>query len=244
MGKKRKVLIEKDSVIEEVEQQTAPTYTKRIRKGPVTFHLKLTEEQKEAKEKALGSILTIFTGAPGTSKSLLAANIALDLLIKGHVDQIILTRPTVVSGSDIGFLPGEGFSLTSGKLAPFLSPMIQNMKKLRCGDEIDKMIKDEKIIVIPLQYLRGFTFENKAVIGEEMQNATAEDFKLLTSRIGLNSSMLLTMDYRQIDLKRKSDSIALSVEKIKDLEGVSIIELTQNFRHPLAIQIGEILEKD
>ena len=118
------------------------------------------------------------------------------------------------------------------------------MKKLRCGDEIDKMIKDEKIIVIPLQYLRGFTFENKAVIGEEMQNATAEDFKLLTSRIGLNSSMLLTMDYRQIDLKRKSDSIALSVEKIKDLEGVSIIELTQNFRHPLAIQIGEILEKD
>ena len=105
MGKKRKVLIEKDSVIEEVEQQTAPTYTKRIRKGPVTFHLKLTEEQKEAKEKALGSILTIFTGAPGTSKSLLAANIALDLLIKGHVDQIILTRPTVVSGSDIGFLP-------------------------------------------------------------------------------------------------------------------------------------------
>jgi phosphate starvation-inducible protein PhoH and related proteins len=93
--------------------------TKRKPKGPIKFEIQLNEEQKRAKEKILHNTVTVLKGKAGSGKSLLAANIALDLLFSREIEKIIITRPTVVAGQDIGFLPGD----VNEKLAPFTAPV-------------------------------------------------------------------------------------------------------------------------
>jgi phosphate starvation-inducible PhoH-like protein len=215
---------------------------KRIRKGPVTLHIKLTEEQKQAKATALQNVVTIFTGKPGTSKSTMTCAVALDLLIKGQVDKFIVTRPTVVVGPAIGFLPGEAFDFKEGKLAPYISPVLQTMYKLRSKEEIDNMIKKEKIQIMPLNFVRGHNFENCVVVIDEAQNLDFEELKALTTRIGKNCKMMFTSDLNQVDLFKKSRSAGNFFKHILDLPEVALVELTENFRHPLAISIMEKLD--
>lgn len=220
----------------------APASSYRLRKGPVTFKIQLTEEQKRAKALALQSTITILTGKPGTSKSTLACNIALDLLIKGNVAKIIITRPTVEIGKTQGFLPGDAFDFKQGKMAPYIFPILDSMYQLRKKDEIDKMIDAEKIEILPIQFVRGRNFKDCAVIVDESQNATLEEFVALTTRICKDGKIIFTSDLNQVDLLNKNKSCGNFLNKIKDLEGVSIIELTENFRHPLALQIMEALK--
>lgn len=149
--------------VENREKEYNPKMRK-IKTSPVSFNIKLTEEQKHAKAIAMNSKVTFFTGKPGTSKSTLCCHVALDLLIKGYVDKIILTRPTVDVSNSIGFLPGDAFDFKAGKLAPYISPLLQSMYKLRDRLEIDKMIQDEKIEIIPIQFVRGHNFENCVVV--------------------------------------------------------------------------------
>lgn len=215
---------------------------RKISANPVTFHIQLTAEQKKAKATILESVVTFLKGKPGTAKSTLACNAGLDRLIKGHVDQIIITRPFVNIGKDIGFLPGGAFDIYDGKAAPFVSPMLDAMYKLRNKDEIDAMIKEEKIIVLPTQFVRGKNFENCFVIVDESQNLTADELKALTTRICDNCYMVFTSDVNQIDLQYKGSSASHFVDGIRDLAGVSIVELTENFRHPLALAIMDRID--
>lgn len=217
---------------------------RRIRTSPVTFHVKLNEEQKLAKAIAYNSIVTVLTGKPGTAKSTVACHVALDLLIKGEIDKIIVTRPTVAASHDIGFLPGDAFDFKEGKLAPFIAPILQAMIKLRSLKEIEDMIKDNKIVVQPIQFIRGLNFEDCVVIVDESQNATVEEIKALTTRICYNSRMIFTSDLNQIDLLKKNSSAGYFFNSIKHLDGVSMVELKENFRHPLAIQIYETIDKE
>jgi phosphate starvation-inducible protein PhoH len=99
---------------------------KRKPKGPIKFNVQLNEEQKRAKEQILENTVTILRGKAGSGKSLLAANVALDMLFKKDIEKIIITRPTVVAGQDIGFLPGD----VNEKLAPFTAPVYENMHRL------------------------------------------------------------------------------------------------------------------
>ena len=99
---------------------------KRKPKGPIKFNIQLNEEQKIAKAKILVDTVTILRGKAGSGKSLLAANIALDMLFNKEIEKIIITRPTVVAGQDIGFLPGD----VNEKLAPFTAPVYENMHRL------------------------------------------------------------------------------------------------------------------
>jgi predicted ribonuclease YlaK len=110
--------------------------TKRKPKGPIKFEIQLNEEQKRAKEKILHNTVTVLKGKAGSGKSLLAANIALDLLFSREIEKIIITRPTVVAGQDIGFLPGD----VNEKLAPFTAPVYENMHRLYNKEKIDKEI--------------------------------------------------------------------------------------------------------
>lgn len=137
---------------------------KRELKTEPTFHVQLTEEQKQAKAIALENRVTIFTGKPGTSKTLLTCNIALDLLQKGKVSRVIVTRPMIDVGKTMGYLPGDAFSFTEGKMAPYLAPLMQAFYKLKDKKVIDKWIEDEKIIIVPIQFVRGLNFEDCAVI--------------------------------------------------------------------------------
>jgi phosphate starvation-inducible PhoH-like protein len=221
-------------VINDIEKPVR-SKNRQISTKPVTFHIQLTEEQKIAKAVILANIVTVLQGRPGTAKSTLACNAALDRLIKGHVDQIIITRPFVNAGKDIGYLPGDAFDIYNGKAAPYMYPMLDTMYKLRSKIEIDQMIKDEKIVVVPTQFMRGRNFENVFVMVDESQNLTYEELKLLTTRICHNSMMVFTSDVNQIDLQSKQSSAAHFFQGISKLKGVAMVELLENFRHPLAL---------
>lgn len=223
-------------------EKVAKSVVRHIKSSPTSFNVTLTEEQKAAKAIAWNSIVTVLTGKPGTSKSMIACHVALDLYIKGHVDKIIVTRPTVAASRDIGFLPGDAFDFKEGKLAPYLAPVLQAMYKLRSQTEIEGLILKGKIEVVPIQFVRGLNFENTVVIVDESQNATVEEVKALTTRICENTKMIFTSDLNQVDLFNKKSSAGHFFKAIQHLEGVSMVELKQNFRHPLAIEIYETID--
>lgn len=215
----------------------------RLKKKPTTFHISLTEEQSQAKALALENQVTIFTGKPGTSKTLLSCNIALDYLIQGRVKKIIVTRPMIDVGKSMGFLPGEAFDFKEGKMAPYLAPIIQAFYKLKSKIEIDNMIKKEQIVIVPIQFVRGQNFEDCVVLVDEAQNLTGEELKALTTRICKDAYMIFTSDLCQIDLYNKSTSAGYLFQCISKLKGVCTFELTENFRSPLALMIMDTIDK-
>lgn len=216
----------------------------RLRKGPISFsNITLTAEQKEAKAKALDHDIVVFTGRPGTSKSFLSCQIALDLLLSGRVGKIIVTRPMVDVGKTMGFLPGDAFDFKEGKSAPYLAPILQAMCKLRNKDEIDKLIETEKIQIVPIQFIRGLNFEDCVVLVDESQNCTTDELKAITTRLCKNAKLIFTSDVNQIDLMNKHSSAGYFFNKIKDVEGVALIELKENFRSDLALTIMDLINE-
>ena len=137
---------------------------KRKPKGPIKFNIQLNEEQKRAKEQILYNTVTVLKGKAGSGKSLLAANIALDLLFSREIEKIIITRPTVVAGQDIGFLPGD----VNEKLAPFTAPVYENMHRLYNKEKIEKCIADGEIEIVPVSFMRGRNFTNCLVVIDEL----------------------------------------------------------------------------
>ena len=173
--------------------------TRRVRKTEPKFQVTLTAEQKVAKASALDNQVVIFTGKPGTSKTLLNCNIALDLLISNRVGKIIVTRPTVGVGKEMGFLPGDAFDFKEGKMAPYTAPILQAMYKLKDKKTIDEMIEKGEIEIVPIQFVRGLNFEDCVVLVDEAQNLTPEELKALTTRLCENGKMMFTCDVNQID---------------------------------------------
>lgn len=218
--------------------------TRRVRKGPTTFHVTLDEEQKKAKTLALDNQVTIFTGRAGTSKTLLSCNIALDFLIQAKVKKIIVTRPMIDVGKSMGFLPGEAFDFKEGKMAPYLAPILQAFYKLRNKEEIDGMIKKGVIEIVPIQFVRGQNFEDCVVLVDEAQNLNSEELKALTTRLCQDAYMIFTSDLAQVDLYEKSNSAGHLFKAISSLEGVCTFELTKNYRSPLALQIMDVIDKE
>lgn len=227
------------------DRELAPkTKQRQISTKPITFHIQLTEEQKLAKATIIENVVTFLKGKPGTAKSTLACNAALDRLIKGHVDKILITRPTVEASDTQGYQPGDSFDPYTGKMAPFISPLLETMYKLRSKDEIDNMIKKEQIQIQPINFVRGKNFENVFVIVDESQNLKVDELKALTTRICNNSWMVFTSDVNQIDLRWKGDSSAHFVNAISELKDVGMVELTENFRHPLALAIMDVIDQE
>ncbi len=142
---------------------------KRKPKNPIKFSVQLNEEQKQAKEVILNSKITVIKGQAGSGKSLVAAQVALDLLFRREVEKVILTRPAVTSGEDIGFLPGS----KEDKLAPYTAAIYDNMYRLYNKEKIDKCVLDGQIEVIPLAFMRGRNLSNCCVVVDEGQNITA-----------------------------------------------------------------------
>lgn len=216
--------------------------TRKLTKQPTKFQVQLTEEQKQAKAVALANQVTIFTGRAGTSKTLLSCNIALDLMQKGVVDKIIVTRPMIDVGKTMGFLPGDAFDFKEGKMAPYMAPILQAMYKLKGEEYIGNEIKKEKIVIVPIQFVRGLNFEDCVVLVDESQNLTSDELKALTTRLCKSSYMLFTSDVAQIDLYNKYTSAGNFFKSIGTLPGVGSYELTENFRSPLALAIMDRID--
>ena len=202
---------------------------KRKPKTPIKFKITLNEEQKEAKAKILKSTITLLAGSAGSGKTLLACQIALEKLFMRECDKIIITRPTV-SKEEIGFLPGD----LREKMDPWVQPIYQNMYSLYDKVNVEKLIEDGKIEIVPVSFMRGRTFLDSLIIVDEAQNVTHEQMEMITSRIGLRSKMVVCGDSHQTDLKKKSDSgfkfLYSAARKIKNLEAIT---LTTNHRNEI-----------
>ena len=211
--------------------------SKRKPKGPIKFNIQLNEEQKRAKEKILYNTVTILKGKAGSGKSLLAANIALDLLFSKEIEKIIITRPTVVAGEDIGYLPGD----VNEKLAPFTAPVYENMHRLYNKEKIEKCIADGEIEIVPVSFMRGRNFTNCLVVIDEAQNLTDTQMELLLTRICHGSKMVFCGDGAQIDLKdRKTSGFDVVCKHMKDVPGFEVITLEKNHRHEIVEYILDI----
>jgi phosphate starvation-inducible PhoH-like protein len=211
--------------------------SKRKPKGPIKFNIQLNEEQKKAKEQILHNTVTILKGKAGSGKSLLAANVALDLLFSREIEKIIITRPTVVAGQDIGFLPGD----VNEKLAPFTAPVYENMHRLYPKEKIEKCIAEGEIEIVPVSFMRGRNFTDCLVVVDEAQNLTDNQTELLLTRICHGSKMIFCGDGAQIDLKdRKTSGFDVVCKHMKDVPGFGVVTLQTNHRHAIVDHILEV----
>ena len=210
---------------------------KRRPKNDIRFQVQLNEEQKEAKSIILNNKITVLKGQAGSGKSLIAAQVALDLLFKRDVEKIILTRPAVTSGEEIGYLPGD----KDAKLAPYTSAIYDNMYRLYSKDKIDKEIADGNIEVIPLAFMRGRNLTNCCVVVDEGQNITHRQMELVLGRICHGSRMIICGDTAQIDLKdKKISGFNFISTNFRDVPGFAVVTLKTNHRDPIVEHILEI----
>ena len=215
----------------------ADNITKAAPKGKVKFNITLSDEQKEAKSNILSHPYNFVLGKAGSGKTLLAVQVALDMYFTRKVNKIVITRPSV-STEDNGFLPGS----LEEKMEPWLVPIRSNMRKVYNKPPIlEKMEKDDDIELVSLAHFRGRTFENAVVIVDEFQNLTKPQLGMVLGRLGKDSTMILTGDPQQIDLKFTNDSAIHDVPKIKDSKHVHSVALQDNHRHEALNEVLKML---
>ena len=166
--------------------------------------------------------IVIGIGPAGTGKTYLAVAKAVEALYKKRVKRIILARPAVEAGENLGFLPGD----LQEKVDPYLRPLYDALEDMMPIERVRRSIEDRTIEIAPLAYMRGRTLSDAFVILDEAQNATTAQMKMFLTRLGLNSRVVITGDKTQIDLPRKQDSGLLQVEQIlAGIDGISILYL-------------------
>jgi phosphate starvation-inducible PhoH-like protein len=213
---------------------------KRKPKNPIKFQVSLNEEQKEAKSIILANKITVLKGQAGSGKSLVAAQVALDMLFKRDVEKIILTRPAVTSGEEIGYLPGD----KDAKLAPYTAAIYDQMYRLYNKEKIDKEVSEGRIEVIPVGFLRGRNFTNCAIVCDESQNVTHRQMELLLGRMCSGSKMIVVGDTSQIDLKdRKMSGFQFLCTNFKEVPGFAVVSLKTNHRDPIVEDILKIYKE-
>ena len=216
----------------------AENITKNPPKGNIKFSITLSDEQKLAKAEILNHPYNFIIGKAGSGKTLLAVQVALDMFFKRNVNQIIITRPTV-SNEDNGYLPGS----LDEKMEPWLVPIRSNMRKVYNKPNIlEKMENDDNIELVSLSHFRGRTFENACVIVDEFQNLTKQQLGMVLSRLGKGSTMILTGDPQQIDLKFGNDSAIHDVPKVKESKFVYAVTLQDNHRHSALNEVLRLLQ--
>lgn len=152
-----------------------------------SYLLKLNDDQKH---------IVFAIGPAGTGKTMLAVQWAIDELRYGeNIDKIIITRPAVSVDEQHGFLPGD----LNQKMEPWTRPIFDVFKENFCAKEVERQIREEIVEVAPLAYMRGRTFKNAVIIADEMQNATPSQMKMLLTRLGEGSKMIVTGDLQQAD---------------------------------------------
>ena len=211
---------------------------KRRPKNPIKFNISLNEEQKAAKEIILSNPVTVLRGMAGSGKTLVAVQVALDLLFTNQIEKIIITRPTVAK-EDIGFLPGD----IREKMDPWLAPIYHNLYLLYSKDKIDKEVEEGRIEILPFAFMRGRTFVNTFVIVDEAQNVTHTQMEMVLGRLGRNSWMAICGDIAQIDLRDKRQTGFSFLNRLEEqVKGFRVVTLLQNHRHPIVEPILKVYQ--
>lgn len=207
-------------------------------KNPIKFNVSLSNEQKKAKAVVLDHTISVLSGVAGTSKTFLACQIALDGLFTKEYERVTIMRPMVgTEENKVGSLPGT----LEEKAEPWMVPIKENMYVIYKKEIVDKKFREGIIRMLPLHFCQGLTFTNELVIIDESQNTTAQQFEMILTRLGKGSKMIFTGDVNQVQLKQKSRSGLQRLIDISDeIETLTHIELTENYRNPI---VREIIEK-
>ncbi len=195
-----------------------------------------SDGQRRYVQRITNNDIVIGIGPAGTGKTYLAVACGLDALYKKRVRRIVLVRPAVEAGENLGFLPGD----LQEKVDPYLRPLYDALEDMMPPDRMRRALEESTIEIAPLAYMRGRTLSDAFVILDEAQNATTAQMKMFLTRLGLNSQVVITGDKTQIDLPRKIDSGLLEVERIlSDINGISIVYLSAKdvIRHRLVKDI-------
>jgi phosphate starvation-inducible PhoH-like protein len=228
----------KDVMIKTTNHHTDDIFKeKRKLKSPIKFGITLNEEQKIAKAYVLNNPITAIKGKAGSGKTVLAIQTGLDLLFNKQVEKVIIARPYVTAGEDLGFLPGG----VDEKLSYLTAPMYNIMHDLIGNVKTEKLVAEGKIIVSPFGFLRGNTFSNSCIIIDEAQNATMRQTELMIGRLGRNSKMIFCGDMSQCDLRNKRESGFDFFQKLElQVEGVKVFALLQNHRHKIVDPVLDV----
>jgi len=202
-----------------------------------------TKNQKVMVKSIEENDLLFAIGPAGTGKTFTAVALAVRALKNKEIRRIILTRPAVEAGENLGFLPGD----LKEKLDPYLRPLYDALNEMLPSQKLKAYMEDGTIEIAPLAFMRGRTLNHAYAILDEAQNATDKQLKMFLTRMGEDSKFIITGDVTQIDLPKKSTSGLLNANKIlKNIKGIDFIHLDESdiIRHKLVTAIVKAYEKN
>jgi phosphate starvation-inducible PhoH-like protein len=178
--------------------------------------------QKEYIRTVAENTITFCKGVPGSGKTHIAIGMALEYLLDDKVEKIVITRPVVEAGERLGFLPGTA----EEKLHPYLLPLFDEIEYFLQMTHFHKLKSSRQIEIVPLGLMRGRSFHNAFIVADECQNASYEQLKMLLTRIGIDSKMVLTGDLDQSDLQDfKQGGFQSIIGKLQGVNGIGFSEL-------------------
>jgi len=213
------------------EEQRDQSYVKKVRPQ--------SENQRALLDSMAESNLTLALGPAGTGKTYLAISAAVEALDEGKVSRIMLSRPAVEAGESLGFLPGD----LQEKLAPYLRPLYDALSDRMGGKRLRAALADGSIEIAPVAYMRGRTLNNAFIVIDEAQNCTYGQIKMLLTRLGWHSTMVLTGDPDQSDLLPGMSGLSDIAGRLETLPDISVVRLGERdiVRHPLVASMLTVL---
>lgn len=200
-----------------------------------------TENQRKMVEQIGRNDMLFAIGPAGSGKTYTAVALAVRALKSKQVQRIVLTRPAVEAGENLGFLPGD----MRDKLDPYLQPLYDALRDMLSRQRLEKLIETGVIEIAPLAFMRGRTLDKAFVILDEAQNATMPQLKMFLTRMGKSSKFVITGDCTQVDLPKNQSSGLLPVlERLQHIREISVIKLgaCDIVRHPLVSKIVQALD--
>lgn len=183
--------------------------------------------------------LTLAIGPAGTGKTYLAIASAVEALEQGKIERIILSRPAMEAGESLGYLPGD----MQEKMAPYLRPLYDSLGDRLGGKRVRQFIDDGTIEIAPIGFMRGRTLNNSFIVIDEAQNCTYNQLKMILSRLGWHSTMVVTGDPDQSDLLDGMSGLSQIRDRLSPLKNVAVCQLEQQdiVRHPLVAELLDVL---
>lgn len=220
-----------DPLDDQIDNNRDKSYIKKVKPR--------SDGQKQLMDAIASKSLTMAMGPAGTGKTYLAIAAAVEALEAGKIEKIILSRPAMEAGESLGYLPGDMHE----KMAPYLRPLYDALGDRLGGKKVRQYMDDGTIEIAPVGFMRGRTLNNAFIVIDEAQNCTYQQLKMLLSRLGWHSTMVVTGDPEQSDLLDGMSGLKDIAHKLSVVGNIGYVQLKQAdiVRHPLVAEMLEVL---